>query len=72
MSALDSGKAFEDLTDAELDELAARDWSAAEIILAIGAALEARDMPAVASLMHRLALKDPQSAVARAYLDGAA
>jgi hypothetical protein len=57
-----TGKPFEDLTDVELSELRERDWSAAEIIQAIGLALEARDMPAVVALMRRLAVKDPVSA----------
>lgn len=38
------------------------DYSAAQIMAAISAALDARDMPAVAGLMPMLAVKDPTSA----------
>lgn len=62
VSALHSDKAFEDLTDAELDELAAHDWTPGQIMRAISMALEARDMEAVIGLLHRLALKDPEAA----------
>lgn len=41
-----------------------RHYSADEILAAIHAALRARDFPAVSSLLHMLALKDPASAEA--------
>lgn len=64
MSALESRKPFEDLTDDEIAELEARDWSADEIMRAINLALKEREMDAVVSLLHRLAVKDPRSAAA--------
>lgn len=64
VSALDSGKPFDDLTDDEIAELEARDWSAGEIMRAMSMALERRDMPVVADLLHRLAIKDPKAAAA--------
>jgi len=64
MSALDSGKPFDELTDEEMAELEAYDWTAEQILAAIGMALDLRDMEAVASLLHRLALKDPKAAAA--------
>lgn len=62
MSVLDSGKSFDELTDAEMAELEAIDWTAAQIMKAISMALELRDMEAVISLLHRLAVKDPEAA----------
>ena len=64
MSAPESGKDFDDLSDDEVRELENRDWSVGEIMRAINLALEARDMPAVAALMMRLAVKDPAAAQA--------
>jgi hypothetical protein len=64
MSALDSGKPFEDLSDDELAELEARDWSAGEIMRAISLAITEGEMAAVVSLLQRLAVKDPKSAAA--------
>jgi hypothetical protein len=64
MSALESGKPFEDLTDNELAELEARDWSPDEIRRAISLAIKLGEMSSVVSLLHRLAVKDPKSAAA--------
>lgn len=64
MSALDSGKPFDELTDAEMAELDAYDWSAGQILAAIKMAMEMGDMHAVVSLMRRLAAKDPKAAAA--------
>ena len=62
MSALGSGKPFDELTDAEMAELEAIDWTPGQIMKAISLALEMRDMQAVISLLHRLAVKDPETA----------
>lgn len=64
MSTLDSSKPFEELSDDELAELEARDWTAEQILTAIGLALKASDIEAVVALLHRLALKDPRQASA--------
>lgn len=64
MSATSEGRAFDDLTDAEVAELEARDWTADEILRAISMALEASDFEVVADLLRRLALKAPKKAAA--------
>jgi hypothetical protein len=64
VSALDSGKPFDELTDAELDELDAYDWSSGQIMRAISMGLDRHDMEAVALLLRRLATKDPKAAAA--------
>jgi hypothetical protein len=62
MSAL--GKPFDELTDAEMAELERYDWSAGQIMRAVSMALDLGDMEAVVSLLHRLAVKDPEAAAA--------
>lgn len=57
-------KPFDELTDDEMAELEAMDWTPGQIMRAISMALDLRDMPAVISLLHRLAVKDPESAAA--------
>jgi hypothetical protein len=56
------GKPFEELTEAEVEQLDRYDWSAAQIMAAISMALREHDMEAVAGLMQMLAVKDPSSA----------
>lgn len=60
----DFTKPFDELTDDEMAELAAYDWTAGQIMRAISMALNMGDMEAVVSLLGRLALKDPKSAAA--------
>jgi hypothetical protein len=55
-------KPFEDLTDSEMAELEATDWTSEQIVTAIGMALDELNMEAVVALLHRLALKDPSKA----------
>lgn len=62
MSALDSSKPFDELTDAELAELEAHDWTSEQIQGAIALALKSGDMESAASLLLRLAKKDPTTA----------
>ena len=57
-------KPFEELTDEELAELDARDWTSEQIVKAIGMALDDLNMQAVVDLLHRLARKDPRKAAA--------
>lgn len=57
-------KPFEELSNDELAELEARDWTADEIMRAILLALKEREMGAVVDLLKRLAMKDPKSAAA--------
>ena len=64
MGALESGKAFDDLTDEEMVELEAIDWTPGQIMAAISMALEMGDMEATVGLIGRLATKDPRSAAA--------
>lgn len=64
MSALDSSKPFDELTDDEMAELAAHDWTPGQIKRAMSMALEMGDMPAVVSLLGRLATKAPREAAA--------
>ena len=64
MSVLNSDKPFEELTDAEVAELEAIDWTPGQIMRAISMALEAREMSAVIDLLHRLTKVDPKSAAA--------
>ena len=59
-----TSKSFDELTDEELAELERRDWSATEIMNAMSMALKEGDMPATASLLERLARKDPRKAAA--------
>lgn len=62
MSVLDNDKPFDELTDAELAELEAIDWSPGQIMRAIDMALREGAMEAVIDLLHRLAIKDPEAA----------
>lgn len=64
MSALGSGKAFEDLTDEELAELEAHDWTAEQIIAALAMALRDGATEAAVDLLARLTRKDPRAAAA--------
>lgn len=57
MSVFD--KPFDELTDDEIAELEATDWTPGQILRAISMA---RDMEAVVSLLHRVAVKDPEAA----------
>ena len=59
---LGSGKDFDDLTDEELAELEARDWTEAEILAAFMMALEDGAVGAGAALVARLARKNLQAA----------
>lgn len=59
---MSAGKPFDELTDAELQELDEREWTSEEIVSAIGLALKEGSMEAVVQLLHRLALVDPLAA----------
>lgn len=62
MNAFD--KPWEELTDNDMAELEAHDWTAAQIITAMSMALEMGDMEAHVALLGRLATKDPRAAAA--------
>lgn len=62
MSVLDSDKPFDELTDAEIAELEAIDWTAEQIMAALSMALRDGAMEAAVDLTARLARKDPAKA----------
>jgi hypothetical protein len=64
VNALHADKPFDELTDAEMAELDAHDWTAGQIMRAMSMAMKDGDMEAVVQLLRRLALKDPKAAAA--------
>lgn len=62
MNAPDFGKPYDELSEAEHQQLREHDWTPAQIMAAISMALREHDMEAAAGLVRMLAIKDPTSA----------